>query len=197
MKPESNLQRLFLAFELPDAVKAALSAVQQELKGSLPKGYVGWSRPETMHLTLCFLGNVPEEQTGPLQVALAPVLSAVPEMVLRCERLGCFPDLRFPRVLWARVQGEQLEEVQSRIREASEGFRATAEPGRFTGHVTLGRFRKIGRRDVEQIASVIRGHVDRQFGTWRAKEVVLFRSELLPAGARHQRLKIWQLAGGV
>jgi 2'-5' RNA ligase len=179
-------QRLFVAIELDDAVRSALVAEQRWLKQALPKGCIGWSRPELMHLTLRFLGDVADARLDELSSSLAEVVARHGSLALTCERLGCFPDLRFPRVVWAWVHGEGLEALQAEVSTAGESFAVGAPDKQFTGHITLGRTRRIRRSETERIAASVEGRVSRLFGKWTTKEVVLFRSELRPDGARHE-----------
>lgn len=150
-------QRLFLAIKLANPVKTVLLELQHELKRLLPARSVSWSRPETFHLTLRFLGNVIEEHLASLTESLAAEAAGHSPIELTCERLGCFPDLRFPRVLWAWVHGDGLAELQAAISTACNPFAEKPADKRFTGHVTLGRFRHIHRQDADKIAPVIEG----------------------------------------
>lgn len=193
MRQNGLSNRLFVAIELPQSIKAVLSDAQRELRQSLPVRSVSWSRPETFHLTLRFLGNVNEERLASLTESLAAAAAGHSPIELSCERLGCFPDLRYPRVLWAWVHGDGIAELQSAIRVACDPFAEKPADKRFTGHVTLGRFRQIHRQDADKIAPVIEGYANRTFGRWTADEVVLFRSELRPEGARHEKVATFKL----
>lgn len=189
----TRIVRLFIAIELPESTKSVLPDVQLELKQSLPPRSVSWSRPETFHLTLRFLGSVNEEHLASLTESLAAEAAGHSPIELTCERLGCFPDLRYPRVLWAWVHGDGLAELQSAVSAACDPFAEKPADKRFTGHVTLGRFRQIHRQDADKIAPVIQGNANRAFGRWTADEVVLFRSEMRPDGVVHTALKHFPL----
>ena len=135
---ETNSLRLFVAIRVPDSVKAELSRVQSELKQLLPRKSASWTKPEAMHLTLRFLGQVEEGRVPELSEKLHVALTGFGLFDLICERLGCFPDLRFPRVIWAWAHDAD-EELQTLHRLVDQGVAEFAEKPtekRFEGHIT-------------------------------------------------------------
>src|SRR5580704_11980472 len=93
--------RLFVALGLPEGVRQGL----RDLVGSLSKACPSarWIRPESMHITLKFIGHVPDEKLDPIAQALRKIFAAEPvDMAFRA--LGFFPNERRPRVLWCGVQ---------------------------------------------------------------------------------------------
>jgi 2'-5' RNA ligase len=187
---ESNHARLFIAIHLPDAVRMELRRVQEELKEHLPRHGAAWTRPESMHLTLRFLGNVPTTDIARLTDKLCETVTAFGELPLTCERLGCFPDLRYPRVVWAWVHDEAdaLTRLFHRIDETVSQFAEKPAEKRFTGHITLARLKQIKRPDTERLAQFVEGAVKRQFGKWTAKSVSLIQSQLGQTGATYTEL---------
>ena len=188
---ESNHARLFIAIQLPDAVRTELQRVQGELKQHLPRHGAAWARPESMHLTLRFLGNVPTTEIARLSDKLCEAVAAFGELPLTCERLGCFPDLRHPRVVWAWVHDEAdaLTKLVHRIDEAVSEFAEKPAEKRFTGHITLARLKQIKRPDAERLAQLVESAVKRQFGKWTLESVSLIQSNLSPVGATYTELR--------
>ena len=117
----------------------------------------------------------------------APRVPGFGALHLRAERIGFFPDLRYPRVVWVGVrdQAEQLPRLQQVVQVATEGFTAEPKEERFTGHVTLARIKGIKRPEAEALGKAAAGMAERVFGQWTAYQIELMRSELLPQGARH------------
>ncbi len=185
-----ELFRLFIAISVPDAVKTEMEKVQRELCRALPEGCVRWTRREQFHLTLKFLGSVEAQRVVALADAVRGACQGFTALRLRAERIGCFPDLRFPRVVWAWVHDrqEQLPHLQNAIETATHGFTTEAPEERFTGHVTLGRARGIKRREAGVLAKVVAGMVERVFGEWIADRIEIMRSEMSPQGAHHNVL---------
>jgi 2'-5' RNA ligase len=181
---------LFVAIALPDAVQAALMDVQRELKSVLPRHSTAWTKPESLHLTLRFLGNVESTRIAELAEKLGRGMAGFGEFDLVSERLGCFPDLRYPRVVWAWVHdaGERLAQLQRRVNEAVAGFAEQPAEARFVGHITLARPRQIKRADAGRLARFVSDAVSRKFGDWRVQSVALIRSQLSEAGARYEEV---------
>jgi len=100
-------QRLFVAIPVPTEVKASLREAQAKLKTILPVGMAAWTKPDNMHLTLRFLGDVAAGSVPEISRRLRESLSGFDApLELICERLGCFPHPRYPRVVWAWVHDQ-------------------------------------------------------------------------------------------
>ena len=134
------MPRLFVAIDLPDATKDQLLSLREH---DLPPGR--WSRREALHLTLHFIGDVPEAVARAYQRVLGQV--EVPAFDLRIRGVGQFPINDRPRVIWAGAQNTpDLRALHEAVGAALEleGFRR--ERRRFHPHITLMRFRKPIRR---------------------------------------------------
>ena len=195
MSLESKVIRAFVAIQLPAEVRAGLRDAQAELKEVLPLKSTAWARPANMHLTLRFLGNVDSGRLPELQLKLREALACFRPLDLICERLGCFPDARFPRVVWAWVHDaeERLAQLHRRVDEAVAGFAEKPAEARFTGHVTLARPKQIKRADAERLAGFVERAVERKFGNWSCREMELIRSELSPGGSQYSTIEVFRL----
>ena len=189
--------RLFVATRLPDDLRTALVAVQHEMESALPLRSASWTRGEKLHLTLRFLGDVDSERVDQLASDLAVALTGFGAVDLICERLGCFPDLRFPRVVWAWVHDaqERLTALSDKVNTVVTPYTAKPVEERFTGHITLARPRGIKRAAAETLARFVEAGVTRRFGAWRATEVELVRSERLDMGSRYSTVAVVKLEG--
>ena len=98
--------RLFIAVTIPEEIKAKIEEAQAELRRALPAHGVRWTRREQFHLTLRFLGDVDAARVEPLGEAIRAVCRGFGPLHLRAERVGFFPDLRYPRVVWVGVQDQ-------------------------------------------------------------------------------------------
>ena len=189
--------RAFLALPIPEAVKAEIECAQDELRRALPKPCARWTKREQFHLTLCFLGNVETTRVAELTDAAGAACRGFPALKLRAERIGCFPDTRFPRVVWVWVHddADQLAALQKAIGQATVKFAGRQSEKAFTGHVTIARTAEIKKPQAEILAGLARGMTGRFFGEWTADKVELMRSELSPDGARHSVVAILPLFG--
>jgi RNA 2',3'-cyclic 3'-phosphodiesterase len=189
--------RLFVSLALPEEVKDRVQQAQNELRRVLPGPNFRWSRREQFHLTLRFLGDVEATRVEALKEALQAACRELPPLQLRACGIGCFPDLRRPRVLWAGVSdaGGELLRLQQLVQAASDAFTSEKKEERFTGHVTLARLKDIRRAEVERLPEAVEGMRARDFGEWTTTSIELMRSELTPQGARHTVLAEIALAG--
>jgi RNA 2',3'-cyclic 3'-phosphodiesterase len=194
--PESERYRLFVAVAVPDDVKAKMAAAQADLRRVLPDRNVRWTRREQFHLTLRFLGDAEAARVEALAEAIRTACAGFGALHLRAERIGCFPDRGYPRVVWVGVrdEAEQLPRLQQVVQAATEGFTAEPKEERFTGHLTLARIKGIKRPEADALGKAAAGMADMLFGQWTAHQIELMRSELLPQGARHSSLASIALA---
>jgi 2'-5' RNA ligase len=187
---DSERFRLFIAVAIPGEVKAKMEAAQAELLRVLPEPSVRWTRREQFHLTLRFLGDVEAARVEALGGALRAACRGFGALHLRAERVGFFPDLRRPRVVWVGVQDQagQLPRLQAAVELATREYTTEEKEERFTGHVTLARIKGIKRPEAQALGQAAAGMAERLFGQWTAYQVELMRSQLLPQGARHSTL---------
>jgi len=143
--------RAFIAIALPENVKTHLAAVIQVLAGQLPPPAVRWVTPERMHLTVRFLGDTEVDRLPALGKALDKAMSRQPPFTLYLEQLGCFPNRKRPRVIWAGL-GDS-EKALTGFKQAIDaclsplGWEPEERP--FRPHLTLGRV-----KDGRKVASV-------------------------------------------
>ena len=142
--------RLFTAIELPDSARRHLSDVQARLKrlwepGALPP--VSWTKESNLHVTLKFLGEVPDDRVPEVCNALARVRFPPAPLALRAEALDVFPSRGSVRVIHAKVgrDVEQLSALFSSVESQCAPIGFPRENRRFRGHVTMGRARAAAR----------------------------------------------------
>lgn len=188
--------RLFVSISVPDAIKHEIERLQFEMRRIVAPDCVRWTGDQ-LHLTLRFLGNVATNKVEDLTFALRQATKACSSFGLRARRVGFFPPKRFPRVIWIGIESEhdELLKLQFETARASEPFTDEREDRTFSGHLTLGRVKRIGRAEAEQLWTFAEKLGDRCFGDWKVESVELMRSELDQAGARHTRLAQFPLHG--
>lgn len=185
--------RAFIALEISPEIIARLIAVQRHLRDAAAQ--VTWVRPEGIHLTLKFLGNMPEERVPEIIRVLEIAATAQGPFRAGVAGMGAFPNLRRPRVIWAGIaQGAEACCVLAQAVEqqcAALGFPPEERP--FSPHLTLGRVKSpVG---VERLIALLREHDSEQFGEMPVTELRLIRSELFPDGARYTTLRQIPLTG--
>ncbi len=177
--------RLFIAVELPDAVRTVLREGLGRLKRDLPPAR--WVRVDGMHLTLKFLGEQDPSVPDALAAAAAPAFSALQPVEVRLGGGGFFPSARRARVAWVGGEARGLDTWAGAVEAAAEGLGIAHEARPFAVHLTLARLeRPWGERAVETFQQ----HVSRwSLPPFVAREAVVFRSELKPSGAEYTAVR--------
>ena len=175
--------RLFVALEVPEAVRRELARRVAALRDRLPRAR--WVDTEMVHLTLLFLGQTPDDQVPALSVKLREAFAKHPPMTLRLSGGGTFPPKRLARVAWVGLDApEELAAVQAdAVAAAVEAVGFEPEDRPFKSHVTLARCDPNWPRDAaEKFAAAFPGEVGPPF---RVDRGVLMESKLSPRGARY------------
>jgi len=177
--------RSFIAISLAEPARAAVVAYLDRLRATVEG--VAWTRPEHLHLTLKFLGDVDVARIPVLGERLRTVAAATGPFTLRVAGVGVFPSLARPRVLWVGVVAPVLLTLSDGVEHAcrAEGF--APEPRALRPHVTLGRVRDGGRGGKPDLG-FLASDGDRELGSSPVADLVLFQSELRSDGARHTAL---------
>jgi RNA 2',3'-cyclic 3'-phosphodiesterase len=169
--------RTFIGVDIGDAIRASASALIKELAKT--GAGVKWVSPESMHLTLLFLGEVDDRELHPVCKAVKEVAAGEPPFPLRVSGLGAFPTTRRPKVLWAGlVDGvEPLQRLNAALEERmlDLGCYRKEERG-YTPHLTLGRVK--GDADSFAIAAEIPKRLAWEGGRFAVDEVLVFSSEM-------------------
>jgi len=177
MEPLPEKIRAFVALRIPEAVIAALGAAQAVLKPKIEN--VSWTRPEAMHLTVHFFGNIRSADLEEIRLALAAAVKPFRPFDIALRGVGTFGN----RVIWAGMEGDcaVLKQLASAVRQAVSAFGEKQEERDFSAHVTLGRLRLPHRG----VSAFLRAVGEKPFGSWRVDDVELIRSELSPQGAKY------------
>ncbi|MCP4423292.1 MAG: RNA 2',3'-cyclic phosphodiesterase [Chloroflexi bacterium] len=139
--------RAFIAISLPEDVRAELGLVSETLAGQMPPRVVRWVKPSLMHVTLRFLGDTAVSQLPLISSELDRIAACHAPINLHVGGLGCFPNRKRPRVIWAGLRGD-MTAVQALKRDIDAileplGWKREKRP--FRPHLTLGRV-KDGRK---------------------------------------------------
>jgi 2'-5' RNA ligase len=175
--------RLFIAINLPDDERRAIRDATAGVRGAAPD--VSWTAERHLHLTLKFLGTVPDEGVAPLRDALHAVASSHRAPRRELGDVGAFPNLRAPRIVWLGLaQDVRLELLQHDIESACEVLGYEVEGRLFRPHITLGRVRRPLSRDAARALADAARPVT-YTGTVEPATVDLMQSQLTPAGPKY------------
>lgn len=180
--------RLFIALDLDDAIRTRIAELLRPLM--IVRG-VKWVAPESMHITLKFIGEGHPDEIG----AAMQFSHAASELVFRGT--GAFPNERRPRVFWVGIEaGPELQLLAVRIEDALEPLGVVREKRAFSPHLTLGRMRedadavKIGG----EVGRILEPHRREEFGRQSVTEFHLYQSRLSPKGAQYTKVKTFPLS---
>lgn len=178
--------RTFIAIPTPDNVRQVLSDIQSELKSSHAE--VKWEQPEKLHITLRFLGDVDEQQLPHLIKDCATIMCNLNSFSLIYEGLGCFPDPRNPRIIWAGSHNDdgRLIYMKKEVEDIAARYGFERETRPFHPHITLARVQ--GRGNIQNLIKMLQS-VTFEPHPVIIDEVHFMKSELRPAGSIYTRLQ--------
>ena len=186
--------RAFLAADPPAKIVDEIVRIEEHLKKTI-KGDMRWVRPEGIHLTLKFFGNIYESDIANIcQVVKDKTVSMRP-LTLFMGRLGAFPTTTRPRVLWLGIDGdvEELINLQKEIDAGlmNHGFGKDERP--FKPHLTLSRIKE--PKGLTGVAEAIGQNEDYTAGSFTVDGLSLFKSDLKPTGAVYTKLAHFPFPG--
>jgi RNA 2',3'-cyclic 3'-phosphodiesterase len=187
--------RVFIALDIDDGIRARLQLFLDDVRGFAPDAR--WVHPESMHVTLKFIGEKPSQAVDEIKQALGAIRAGAIEISFR--GYGFFPTSKAPRVFWIGIAaGPQLPALAKSVDEATAALGVPKEEHEFSPHLTLARRGGSGapgwrkgdspnpsfRRLQEKLAAM----TALEFGTMTAREFFLFQSQLMPGGARYTKI---------
>jgi 2'-5' RNA ligase len=183
--------RAFVAAALPEDMQAKIGRLQQDLRPQ--RLNLRWVKPENIHLTIKFLGDIRADQVEPVQQVLAVAVRGCPALHLVARGIGVFPGPKRPRVMWVGLDGDigpltaLARDIDTHL--AAAGFAPEKRP--FRAHLTIGRFRH-GHPGV--VESALQRHHECEAGTLTVEQVSLFRSQLRPDGPIYTEMALFPFA---
>ena len=164
--------RLFIAVNIPVEIKENLSLLTKRLKYKISD--VKWIQKENLHLTLKFLGEVREEKVEKICSNLCDIAKTIKPFNVSFSEIGAFPDLKFPRIIWAGVKegSNELKKLAWEIEQALVPLGFEKEKRAFSAHLTIGRVKSFKVRDISF------ENIDTNFGSFVLERIDLMQSFL-------------------
>ena len=183
--------RTFISADIPDQEREGLGLFLSRLR-DMKLEWLRWVQPEAVHLTLKFLGEIDEDNIGPVLAAMGRACEGESPFRLSTGEMGCFPHRRSPQVVWLGLNGamEALGRLQAKLDESvHRGARLPLETHSFRPHLTLARVRR-GASETErrQIWERIEATPPPEPITWQVSQLSLIHSTLLPKGPQYRTL---------
>lgn len=176
--------RTFIAIELPEELGEKLGEFEARLKSG-GQTQVRWVNPNSIHLTLKFLGDIAIDRVGEISGAMEEAARGIPPFVLEARETGVFPNPKRVRVAWVGLGGEvdKLLRLQQNLEFNLKPLGFAAESRAFTAHLTLARVNEqASPLERERFGELVSG-TKFEAGNIRVEAVSLMRSQLSRAGA--------------
>ena len=192
--------RLFVALDIDDAIRARIARFLDGVRGFAPDAR--WVRPESVHITLKFIGEQPEDEAEEIKRVLETIHANTFEINIR--GYGFFPGARMPRLFWIGIESTELASLTTTIDEKLAASGVPKEEHAFSPHLTLargGRELRLPRKQKGDEANHSFQHLQEklaacpapEFGTITTREFFLYKSRLSPDGSRYTKLAAFAL----
>lgn len=147
-------------------------------------------KPSQLHLTLKFLGEVPETRITSIKQAIEHI--HIPPFEFELHGLGCFPNLNYIRVVWIGISEgrEPLIKLAQMIEEKMALLGFPKEKRAFSPHLTLARIRSLRNAEKNELSNMIRNSKELEFGVQKINDFVLKKSTLTPKGPIYDDLLV-------
>ena len=182
--------RSFIAVELSQELKNELAWLQERLKNP-PRPWMKWVDPQSIHITLKFLGDTPVGKIEAVKAAMKEAALGVSPFALKAGGLGVFPNPRRAQVIWVGLNGDaqKLAALQRRLEKRLEALGFAAEERPFSAHLTLGRVRRDALPPQQEEIGRLAATMECCLNSGVAVEsICLIKSQLTPQGPIYSRL---------
>ena len=185
--------RTFIGIEIENTVISEISQELSYLKNQFPN--INWIRPENIHITLKYLGNVEPNDLRKVFSEIAKIGLSEAPFSLEIESTGVLPDLRRPKVVYAGCGfgGNELISLQNKIAKTCDTLGYPFEKKPYTPHITLGRIKKPSY--ALGIDDIILDMNNIDFGISDVDEIIVYMSELTSTGAEYSPMHRVRLEG--
>jgi 2'-5' RNA ligase len=190
-----DVVRSFIAIHLPADVRAELTSLEDKLKARR-HSFVKWVDPESMHLTLKFLGDVTVDSVPQIVESMSRVAMASAHFKLEVAGTGAFPNWQCPQVVWVGVGGEldKLNALQKGLESALSPLGFPPEGRSFSAHLTLGRLRdRVTPDDRRRFADFAQRVEFKASLAFEVGAIRLMKSQLTPDGPIYSELAVAEL----
>ena len=181
--------RAFIAIDLPGKIKDSLAEIQGKLKTVLPK--VNWVKPENLHFTLKFLGEISPGQLSNIEKIAEEITNSTADFKIKLTTFGVFPATHIARIIWIGAQlplalKQLVERLEAKLAES--GLPKEQRP--FKAHITIARIKNpLNPADLERTLDQVRTDLVYTNLEFNSGEITLFQSTLGPGGPTYTALK--------
>lgn len=191
-----SLLRAFIAIEIPLEIKQAISRQTASLRQSSGRA-IRWVSMENIHLTLKFLGEVSSANLELMAQSVRAECTHSAPFSIAVEGLGCFPNVRRPRVLWIGLSAPPaLIHLQHQIETSATRLGYPPDEKPFSPHLTIGRVREqASAAELQTLRLLLEQTHLPSLGTFSVDEICFYKSDLKPEGPVYTRISTIRLGG--
>jgi 2'-5' RNA ligase len=183
--------RIFIAIEIPEEIRKAVYELGEVIPPDCAK--IRWVKPQSIHLTLVFLGEISDDSLDKIKATIATVAQSHQSFSMALKGSGTFPHIRRPRVIWVGVTPEARTPITKLVFDLMDALDFLKLEGkkRFSPHITFGRI-----KSVHDLSSLQQGieRLSLDSDQFPVREITLFKSELKPGGAEYTALSKFPLS---
>jgi len=179
-----NTVRCFIAIDIPPSVKRKIYELITVIneRGYINKKDIKWVKPENLHITLAFLGNLPVEEISLLCDIITNVSKTNSPFEINLEGLGFFPNIRQPKVFWIGInRSASLFDLKRQIDVKLQQAGINYDKKPFSPHITIARF----KNTIEIKKQIFDIAFKDEF---KVNELHLIKSDLFKEGPRYTEL---------
>lgn len=188
-------KRIFTAIDISDEAREKVSDYIASLRRQFPDVRVGWDKPEKLHLTLKFFGDVNEIGLKNVEKVIENTVLQISDFKLLLRSTGVFPNLRNPKILWLDLEDKTnlLKTVNELLENECTKSGFAKEKRTFKPHLTIARLRQ-----PDKSKKLAETHLKNEFPPveFQVKSIVIYESTLLPNGSvyrKHSEFKLRKL----
>jgi 2'-5' RNA ligase len=181
---EIPLMRTFIAIDFPPEIIQKIEKIIAYFKTQTQDDTLKWVTANNLHLTIKFLGEIPDEKLDQVKAILTDSLRNQSVFNIKIEGLGMYPNEHNPRVIWLGITAEEaLIDLHQTLDSALEAVDIKREKREFSPHLTIARVRRRTKRSkIKEIGETLSQFKVDSLGNIKVKEVILYQSELTPKG---------------
>ncbi|MCX7957679.1 MAG: RNA 2',3'-cyclic phosphodiesterase [Deltaproteobacteria bacterium] len=179
--------RTFIAIEPDEKAKERLLSFLDKARKAV-RGDISWTRKENLHFTLKFLGEIPKVKITEIEHLIQTISERHSVFNIGIGGVGFFPDIRKPRIFWAGIKSgqDELMSLAQDIENDCEYLGFAREKREFKAHITIARIRD---PRIKSDNTLLEKLSQEDICSFSADRIILYRSDLLPAGAKYTVLK--------
>lgn len=182
--------RTFIALDFSPEIINKITEIINYFKTQTPQRALKWVAPQNLHLTIKFLGEVPENKIEQIKGLINQALRNENAFEIGVDGIGMYPNQHMPRVVWLGIEGsERLKGIHNKLDTTLEKADIPPDKRSFNPHLTIARIRRnTDKETVKEIGKTLSGFKVDSLGRCTINNIILYKSDLTPEGPEYTAL---------